>query len=471
MHVSSGISSLRQHQQTEYHTTPHRVTDVIHRLGKILTKPLSWNITNGAKIACYSNPGGPKNKWKDLTKNVLRAVVLVVTIIPAAGLAAVGFPLRLIGSAFRDNMTLLQGTAPAKEYKPENGLHYATYNVGLVPPLFDAILDTRPSCDRAQGIARAINEMPNEHQPDMICFQEIFDNDAAGILFEGLKHTYYHTLHSIMPSEMGVGSGAAFVSKYPILSASFRRFDNLTDEDGLTKQGLLRVVLDLGGGKTSVVYNTHLQSGHSEKCHKARHDELTQIRQWIREDGETDSPIKTREATIFMGDLNVYRFSELQEPSNEYEEAKEELGDKFVNLFEVDHNENAQRNQGEAWFTSRTLPEPDGSFHFGAQNETLKGSLWAKTGWSQTQEVCHRCIEDYGCLIDPKLYAEGSLAERAKKYQVHSEVRQLVNHYAPDEALSDHLMVSFVLKVADSQSEKMEVSPLIERVAQQTFRR
>ncbi|AMO57829.1 hypothetical protein GZ77_12925 [Endozoicomonas montiporae] len=388
-----------------------------------------------------------KRKLPLAARKALKAVTTALFIIPSLALAVIGMPFRIAGNAFRSEMSMICSGKPEKQYSPQQGLHLMTYNTGLMPGFIRNLNDLRSSNRRAAEIAEALNSQSSSTQPDVVCFQEVFDRHATEHLCEGLKQSYPYIVHSVAPRETGLNSGLAVASKFPVLDASFRPFKDLAGEDQLANKGLLRLVLDLGEGKTAIVYNTHLQAKEGDKYHKIRTSELAQIRQWMEQDSKEEE--SQHEGIFLSGDLNISQADE-QGKSNagkEYQEGIDALGSDFHNSFYETHNpQDGKRLPGSAPVfldlnqpeSQHTHTEPTGSWYQGAGASERQD--WGTSNWEDSRKVADHCLYDYQFLYGPE----------KENWASHAEVQQIGTNLKPlqQSGLSDHLPVSVIYKEA-----------------------
>lgn len=420
----------------EFRVTQSTIGDLIYGLGRLLTKPFAWEASLATKLfGPHKRPGKIPSSFTPV-KTAYRSAALVLGLVPSLALAALGYPIKLLGSLFKGSMALIENKQAKKEYNKAEGLHLMTYNVGLMPTVIRNVNDLRSTPRRAEGIAQVLSEAQSDEQPDVVCFQEVFDIDATGDLAEGIKKNYHHILHSVAPRETGLSSGLMIANKFPIIEAHYRPYLNLAAEDALSNKGLLRVVLDLGGGKTAVVYNTHLQAKEEPYYAEIRQKQLTQIREWMEEDKQKDQ--RAHVGIFLLGDLNVSHRYDTGAPSKEYDVAIATLSKAFENPFYKDHNPvDEKRTQSQPRFLPPGIEEPTGSWYEGANPQRGQSrAAWGQETWHKTRKTMDRCIYDHQFIYDPN---------QQDRFATHAEIRQLLKGTTPS-GLSDHLPVSVIYK-------------------------
>ncbi|WP_422467561.1 endonuclease/exonuclease/phosphatase family protein [Endozoicomonas sp. ALC013] len=435
-----------------------------HYLGRFLSRPVSLVADSATRLFAHDQPGksSPSSEGEKQTKNVplwarkvARVTAVTLFLVPSLALGILGFSLRMIGNLFRKDISLIQSSVPPAVYYPEQGLHLMTYNTGLMPSFIRNLNDLRSSQQRSGEIAAALTCNPDVI-PDVVCFQEMFDQQAAKRLCQDLSGHYHHIVHSVAPRETGLNSGLAIASKYSVQEVSFRPFSDLAAEDQLANKGLLRIVLDLGNDKTAVVYNTHLQAKDGQTYDAIRVGELRQIRRWVEADSDNDRRNNRHHHGIFlMGDLNIARSDEQGRviKNEQYQQGRKALGEKFTDSYYETHDEeNDTRlversesffvNSDQAAIKTADRREPDGSWYLGAGNKVRYP--WGSKRWKAHPQVASHCIYDRQLVY----------RDIEKKWASHTEIRQLGLDVADDleSGLSDHLPVSVIYREAEGFS-------------------
>ncbi|MGO0309636.1 endonuclease/exonuclease/phosphatase family protein [Endozoicomonas acroporae] len=435
-----------------------------HYLGRFLSRPVSLVADSATRLFAHDRPGksSTPSEGEKQTQNVplwarkvARVTAVTLFLVPSLALGILGFSLRMIGNLFRNDISLIQSSVPPAVYHPEQGLHLMTYNTGLMPSFIRNLNDLRSSQQRSGEIAAALTCNPDVI-PDVVCFQEVFDQQAAKRLCQDLSGHYHHIVHSVAPRETGLNSGLAIASKYPVQEVSFRPFSDLAAEDQLANKGLLRIVLDLGNDKTAVVYNTHLQAKDGQTYDAIRVAELKQIRRWVEADSNNDRQNNRHHHGIFlMGDLNIARSDEQGRviKNEQYQQGRQALGEKFTDSYYETHDEESDTrlversesffvNSDQATIKAADRREPDGSWYLGAGNKVRYP--WGSKRWKAHPQVASHCIYDRQLVY----------RDIEKKWASHTEIRQLGLDVADDleSGLSDHLPVSVIYREAEGFS-------------------
>ena len=132
----------------------------------------------------------------------------------------------------------------------------------------------------------------------MICFQELFDDRAHGILKRRLKETYPYMIGPANPTPFSPkgNSGLVIYSKIPITHLEEIDFSQCEGSDCLARKGALLVEAEQEGVKFQVMV-THLEAGGSKELKISQYEE---IRAMIDRHRVTGVP------QILAGDYNTH---------------------------------------------------------------------------------------------------------------------------------------------------------------------
>jgi endonuclease/exonuclease/phosphatase family metal-dependent hydrolase len=167
---------------------------------------------------------------------------------------------------------------------------------------------------------------------DVICLQEVFDEEAREVFDNGLKRRFPHRVAKVHDGDIfNEDSGLFFASRYPIKAAGkATRYEEFQDTGGpftadfWADKGLFGARLDLTAlspGLTLCVFSTHLQSDYHEgEYEEVRRSQIQQIRHAIsRALLRVHRPDNT--VVLLMGDFNVvgeFMERDLLHPTQEY---------------------------------------------------------------------------------------------------------------------------------------------------------
>jgi len=160
----------------------------------------------------------------------------------------------------------------------------------------------RDSISRANKVA----EILRESDYDIICLQEVFDNEVREILVRKLEQQYpfiiekskYHFPCLLDNVNWLQDSGLFFASKYKILWHQFVPFLNCEGLDSLAFKGTLGTCIQISDDsqkepKSLMVFTTHLNAHHSETALK----QLDEIMSFINQQNYTN--------LVLCGDFNI----------------------------------------------------------------------------------------------------------------------------------------------------------------------
>lgn len=159
---------------------------------------------------------------------------------------------------------------------------------------------------------------------DVLCLQEVFDEDIRRILSRGLYAQFPHRVIKCDDGDLfQEDSGLFFASRYPIHDSEeqwgakrrgwgfeeFEESSGLTTGDYWADKGIFGARLNLGtaaAGAQLLVFNTHLQSDPSTvgQYREVRAAQLRQIRMFVAR-ACARLPNKAATAALLFGDMNV----------------------------------------------------------------------------------------------------------------------------------------------------------------------
>lgn len=381
----------------EYRTHHSKLAQRLHKASWIALWPARLT-TQFLARAIEPAPGANKDKW--LRKTAIRtgagvgALVLLPLMLPSLIL---GFGLRLAEHRYRPVISYYENPHADKPAKPEMSkekpLHIRTHNVGLVPSTMSTVGDLRDPNTRAREIIKSIIE--DKNQPDVICFQETFHEDATRILCEGLSTTYPYILHNVAPHISSFSSGGTIVSKYPLKDIQFDFFDGMVSPDKIAPRGIVKACIATEKGDVAI-YNIHTQSFLSEARANARKLQLKAVHKLMKKDAQEAQEKGKKIHQVVMGDFNTSMITAWGEsnvtPAGQAEqEVLQTMNKYFSDPFLRDHsNEDGKRTKKEARFLKddneamgTELNEPQATWYRGPFakrgliiNITHKFDLW-----------------------------------------------------------------------------------------------
>jgi endonuclease/exonuclease/phosphatase family metal-dependent hydrolase len=343
--TSAGQEELKGIEASCFRTHTSDYAETLHQFSEILLLPARWN-TQLFSCIVQPLPGGNKDHHLWAIAIRITAVALWILSLPIALISfAIGFPLRCLDHCFRPSIGFINNSTSDKaetkskeelKLTEEAPLHIRTHNVGLVTSTLSRINDLRPPVDRATELAASIVGDPCP--PDLIMFEEAFNEDATRVLCEGIKEKYPYIAHSIAPHVSGFSSGMMIASKYPIEKVEFQPLDHMIGPERLSPRGLVRVRIESKDGPV-LIYGAHLQALMGEDRAIARAKQIEQIAEIMKKDHE-QAP---EAAQVLMGDFNTSRLTIWSEDNlNPQGQAEEEtltkLNDAFNDLYLNHHD-------------------------------------------------------------------------------------------------------------------------------------
>lgn len=207
-------------------------------------------------------------------------------------------------SLAKTHQPFLYFKSSAPEKKDSQALTVMTLNTCFIPGAFPFLFGgvALPWEKRVSLLSEKILEV----NPDIVCLQEVFAEDATYALFEALKNGYTHFYGAIGPRVLGfdlktIGSpsGLFVASKYPIERSQFTLFAAA----GLPMNyGVFDFVVKDGQNALAHIYTTHMQPFPYEQFPQIRALQLKQIIEKMQRDRDAES----QTIPYFLcGDLNV----------------------------------------------------------------------------------------------------------------------------------------------------------------------
>ncbi|MBS3904739.1 MAG: endonuclease/exonuclease/phosphatase family protein [Simkania sp.] len=198
----------------------------------------------------------------------------------------------------------LESATPSKATLQDNTpkqLTILTLNTCFVPGNFPYLYGgvIQPWQKRVLPLAKKILET----HADVICLQEVHEEEASLALYEALKNEYTYFYGAMGPRVLGFSlntlgrpSGLFVASKYPIENPQFTRFA----ETGFPMNyGFFDFTITDGTTALGHIYTTHMQSLNWDQFAQIRALQLEQILEKMHEDLDRTIPF------FLCGDLNI----------------------------------------------------------------------------------------------------------------------------------------------------------------------
>jgi endonuclease/exonuclease/phosphatase family metal-dependent hydrolase len=381
-----------------------------------------------------------------------------LTCTPALHSLAVGLPIRYLLHGNRPFLSYIQTEAPEKqgiELSKEHPLHLASFNVSFTPSSVNIKMDMRPPLKRAEELASAILSLKSP--PDVLMIEEGWHRESLELFCNRLGRVYPHILHSIAPQIVGMSSGCAVFSMYPIEDVKYIKFEKMPPPHDLPPRGITRIHLKAKHGPLYIYGGIHTQSMNDIASVEARIHQIGQIAKILQEDAGA--------LQVVMGDMNttpvdMWGYNNLELPEGRVWTLLKET---FDDLFARDHDPvSGIRIAGSPLFLAEDnarmgvqLPEPvaswyDGPFLQGREKSQILAEMhreflehgytspqlvreigevtWGTSKWFEEQSAT-RARFDY--ILLPK---DSELDGRA-------EIRRIVMEKGSQSPASDHLPV------------------------------
>ncbi len=298
-----------------------------HALGDVLVSPCHTGIdqlarfTDPIKLDRYE----AMEQWHPCIEVISRPFRLV----GGLSLFAVGVPFALIGQFIKILAALDKKDFEYYQAQPSidlnisllyedpeeqnNPINITSWNLAAMHSLLRRFNGTRPVAVRMKEAVKYINQTKD----DIVCFQEVFTQNATQILTEGLHTFYPHTIHNVGKNIMGINSGLMIFSKYPFEHIEFEPFEARYGKNSFSQKGVLGAIINKND-KRIVVINMHLEAGGFLSC---------QANSLATKERQLEQAIKLRDklvtkasegggevVIIFAGDTNL--------PQNKFERSE-----------------------------------------------------------------------------------------------------------------------------------------------------
>jgi len=266
---------------------------------RILEKPFWWCNQELTRAAVRPLEGnfGERAAWAFLALSAVPVSLTcgIISLIPRS------MALYLQNESF----TYCKGEAKEKNLSG-NSFSLLTLNAccmpGGLPFLFGGMT---PASERVDKIAEKILQ----EDADVVCLQEIHDEQAAFKLIEGLKHCYAHFYFNIGPLIAGQNSGLFIASKYATEQPSFTAFNSFEGKQRFVNKGFFDFFIKNQDRRIAHIFNTHLQPSKidtqptpAEKI--AREKQLKQMMEKVNKFSK-EIPLQ-----LMTGDFNIIAGSE-----------------------------------------------------------------------------------------------------------------------------------------------------------------
>lgn len=285
------------------HTRAKSISSIGAKIGVGLQKPFSWSLYHVVQLFLLNSIAAKTS-----------AVFIAIIVFPITALiAGTGTLIWAVFVKSRPPFVFKQGVdvlppSPLAQRK----LKVMTWNVALGPPYMAAVNRISPPAQRIDAIARKIFNQ----SPDIVCLQEVFDEESEKKLVNLLSDQGYDCVHSIISSKVKLSSGLLIAMRRQqscsmnVLRAGTWQFKNLTHWDRAANKGLLGLDLQIThNGKTRklFLFNMHLQADYPGTSFAAQR--IQQVRSVARTMKEFIGERSKEDLICACGDLNFARDS------------------------------------------------------------------------------------------------------------------------------------------------------------------
>lgn len=458
---------------TEYRTHNNLLGSLFHQLGELFFYPLRWTFWLLARVV-QPTPGEHHGSLGRVAFfRTIGPVLAVILFIPALLLSIPALFFRALGHLSRPGLRLFRNIQAelanenrvnqeeeAEDKIANKSLKIWSYNVALVPTSLSILSDLREPGSRSSEIAQQILNLDKTKQPDLIAFQEVFNEDASKEMLTQLSKVYPYVLHSVMPGLRGFNSGQVLVSKYPIKETEFYRFQNMLFPENTANRGILKVIVDTPQGPMAI-YNVHLQPFLGKKQADIRVEQLQMVHKVLEQDFKKDGSI----GQLVVGDFNTSDMSPWGEHIDVDTHPEKKVWDTIREKFTVIQGVNSTNS------LSQLAEEPKGTwvhgpfYKKGKVIDKIHKEDQKKFNYPPPQEAINLPLH---MQTTPRWGIEGNQLTNtstavldhglfSKNRSLFTAKRKIIQPYHPkgkSSASSDHTAVEFELSRADLLLEK-----------------
>lgn len=278
----------------------HSAASQAHYLGDLLCAPFSYGLRYLVKCTDPIVPGRQaamqqqNSRIQEIASRVLCAPLALLLATSTAPLALLGQALKIFANYDKKPFVQIAGSISTESLDAKHKL--LSWNLAAMPSVMRRFNNTRPVPYRMHNVVNHIKK----DSYDILAFQECFTDEAATILYNGLKKQYPHVVHHVGKNIIGLNSGLMILSRYPISRVEFEAYPGKQGTNALSQKGCLGVVFDLGPGKKAIAVNTHLEAGGGGRKTSAKALKAQQLRQAAKLEK------KLRNETLAAGNKIVY---------------------------------------------------------------------------------------------------------------------------------------------------------------------
>lgn len=188
----------------------------------------------------------------------------------AAGFACalIGLPLAIVGKGLTLSVSswkkdfVWEGPKKVEGVRTHrNDFHLLSFNMAGVPDWLAERNYLKPIHERIVHVGQVLEKTCQEQMPDVMCFQEMFDEAASEKLANDLRQRGYTSIiRDVGSSGLYLNSGLFLASKHPLSHVVFYPHPIKTGIEQYANKGLLIATVHVND-KCVIVGNTHLNGG------------------------------------------------------------------------------------------------------------------------------------------------------------------------------------------------------------------
>ena len=392
-----------------------------YRTGRWLTNPLGLGFEKGAKhiVRAYKGTG---NRPSELAQGIF---FTAIGLLPAI----TGQLIKTVVKPFRREMVVICPEGPPSSFdgvsSPTESMEGVTINAAALPSFIVAANKLSDTPIRVKALSEYIRDNENA---EIICLQELFDEEAIAILIETLKDKYPCIIANVGNNTVNkLNSGLCIISKFHLANPTFEPFkEPLIGADARSNKGILGATVILKDGRKLTLITTHLQAGSRQERIELKEKELEQINVFCNARDEEHANDPSYLGTLITGDFNLSPYQDkLVQKGNEKVLGKNEY---WTNAGKIDKFFHEQNIQIQLPAPDQKGITPDGEACGTALGDTITGDIDPSKKRTRkyniidhillhkptTQKVQNR-MEAVGCAkVDPKFNWSDHMAVRVK---------------------------------------------------------
>jgi len=252
---------------------------------------------------------------------ILKLVTISVITSMSLAIGSVGIVLASIAKIWRNHFTFIQPEVAPElpEDLPldirQNGLKISSFNVAALPNFVNTINDM-PSLENRIG--KLIDWISSQDGLHAIMFQELFAEEVIEQISQNpnIRRLFPYMIFGLGRQTIGLNSGLAILSRFPIKNPEFYAFNHLRKSDAFAQKGVVRFNLDLSRNHDITLFSTHLQAWDEPLSQESREKSLKAISKLEKIfSARIRKPGHRHLGTIVGGDFNIspYLFPSVDE--------------------------------------------------------------------------------------------------------------------------------------------------------------